>query len=299
MTALLVRAPAKVNLTFEVIGRRPDGYHEVRSILLTLDLADRILLDPADGLSLTVAGEAGHLAGQPLEENLAFRAAAALREEAGTRQGAAIRIEKRLPIAAGLGGGSSDAAAVLRGLNALWNLSLPQDRLACIAAAIGSDVAFFLTCGAALVSGRGERVVALPDPPSLRVLLVSRREPAPAGKTASMYAWLAPAHYTDGTVSERLAARIERGLPVRDVDIANAFEAVLPNAAPATAAAMGAFRALGRIPHLAGAGPSFFLLLKPDDDPTLPATTAASMGWAATVAGSLSRQAALAMEVTS
>lgn len=300
MSTLLVRAPAKINLTFEVLGRRPDGYHEVRTVLLTLDLADLVLLSRADRLSLVMEGAAGALAGEPPDQNLAFRAAAALRNEAGCQQGALIRLQKRVPIAAGFGGGSSDAAAVLRGLNVLWGLSLPVERLASVAAGLGSDVPFFLHCGAALASGRGEHVTPLPDPPSLRLLLLAPRGPARVAKTASMYAQLAPGDYTSGAASERLAARIRRGLPVRDRDIVNAFEAALPTAAPTTSAAMDALRALGHVPHLAGAGPSFFLLLGPDDDDARFVARASSAGgWTATIARSLSRQAALAMEVPS
>jgi len=300
MSTLLVRAPAKINLTFEVLGRRPDGYHEVRTVLLTLDLADLVLLSRADRLSLVVEGAAGALATEPPDQNLAFRAAAALRNAARCQQGALIRLQKRVPIAAGLGGGSSDAAAVLRGLNVLWGLSLSAERLASVAASLGSDVPFFLHCGAALASGRGEHVTPLPDPPALRLLLLAPGGPARVAKTASMYAQLTPADYTSGTASERLAARIRRGLPVRDRDIVNAFEAAVPAAAPTTSAAMDALRALGRVPHLAGAGPAFFLLLAPDDDPARLAARAPSAGgWTATIARSLNRQAALATEVAS
>ncbi|OGO52155.1 MAG: 4-(cytidine 5'-diphospho)-2-C-methyl-D-erythritol kinase, partial [Chloroflexi bacterium RBG_16_68_14] len=207
MTALRVRAPAKVNWTLEVLGRRPDGYHEVRTALQTIALSDWVTLTPADGLSLALSGEAGPLASEPLEANLAYRAAERLRGELGGHaRGVRIAIEKHVPVAAGLGGGSSDAAAVLRGLRRLWQLDIPDDELATLAAELGADVPFFLRGGAALASGRGEVLETLPDAPLRWVFIMfPLHTPAP-DKTARMYAALRPEHYTDGSRTEGLAA---------------------------------------------------------------------------------------------
>lgn len=160
-------APAKVNLTFEALGRRADGYHEVRTVLHAISLADEIAFAPADELSLAVeppeegafSSAASDLAG---DDNLVLRAARLLRREAGVKAGAAIRLRKRIPVAAGLGGGSSDAATTLRGLRRLWRLDLDADALRELAAQLGSDVPFFVTGGAALAEGRGERLTPLP-----------------------------------------------------------------------------------------------------------------------------------------
>jgi 4-diphosphocytidyl-2-C-methyl-D-erythritol kinase len=153
----VLRAAAKVNLTLEVLGKRADGYHEIATVMQAVDLSDRITLDDADALELrsdsaTVPSDAS---------NLAWRAAAALREAARIETGVRIAVDKRIPVAAGLGGGSSDAAAVLIGLNRLWRLQWSIERLDEVAATLGSDVPFFLRGGAALARGRGEKVEAL------------------------------------------------------------------------------------------------------------------------------------------
>jgi len=145
-------APAKVNLFLEIKGKRADGFHEVATLMVAVDLCDELTLAPAADVTLTT--DAAGLATGP--ENLVCRAATALRAHAGITAGAAMHLTKRIPWAAGLGGGSSDAAAALRGLNRLWNLNLPPGELAAVAATLGSDVPFFLGGPAAWCTGRGE-----------------------------------------------------------------------------------------------------------------------------------------------
>ena len=146
---------AKINLFLEVLGTRPDGYHEIETVMQAVSIRDRIEIDEApEGVDVSAEGE-----GVPGGEgNIAYRAAVLLREEAGVRTGCAIRIRKGIPAAAGLGGGSGDAAAVLAGLHRLWKLDWSRERLAALGAAIGSDVPFFLWGGAAICTGRGEIV---------------------------------------------------------------------------------------------------------------------------------------------
>lgn len=148
-----VRAHAKINWTLEVLGKRPDGYHDLRSIVLPVALHDVIDLEPADGITCKTEG-----LDVPQEKNLAYRAAIALRDATGCTQGVSISIEKHIPSGAGLGGGSSDAAAVLNALNVLWNLNLPCERLCEIAALIGSDIPALVMGGPVLMEGRGELV---------------------------------------------------------------------------------------------------------------------------------------------
>jgi 4-diphosphocytidyl-2-C-methyl-D-erythritol kinase len=148
---------AKVNLGLEVLGRRPDGYHDLRTIFQAIDLHDDIELRSAPGLSVRCDHP-----GVPADEtNLAHRAAAALREAAGTSRGVAIAITKRIPVAGGMGGGSSNAAAVLIGLDRMWRLGLGRPGLHPIAARLGADVPFFLLGGTALGLGRGDEVYAV------------------------------------------------------------------------------------------------------------------------------------------
>ena len=164
LTPVVRLAPAKLNLTLAIVGRRPDGYHALHSVMVPLGLADRISLaiqsEGEDSLYST-----GFDTGPP-EHNLVLKAVTAARRAVGGPVGSAapplaIRLDKRIPVAAGLAGGSSDAAAALGGALETWGAELdPQQRLA-LAAGLGSDVPFFLGSGAALVEGRGERVTPL------------------------------------------------------------------------------------------------------------------------------------------
>jgi 4-diphosphocytidyl-2-C-methyl-D-erythritol kinase len=149
-----LEAPAKLNLTLRVLGRRPDGYHDLESVVATLDWGDRLAFRPADGLTLVSRG----LPVPAGEENLIVRAAQALERACGPQRGARIDLEKRIPPGRGLGGGSSDAAATLAGLNALWELGLEAEELARIGAEIGSDVPVFFAGPVAVMRGRGERI---------------------------------------------------------------------------------------------------------------------------------------------
>jgi 4-diphosphocytidyl-2-C-methyl-D-erythritol kinase len=159
MTApLLVRCPAKVNLFLEVVRRREDGYHDIDTVMQAVDLWDELRLAPGPELRLECSDPA-----LPTDErNLVVRAALALRKATGCRAGAHLRLAKHIPERAGLGGGSSDAAGTLAGLNRLWGLDLPAEELRQVAAGVGSDVAFFLTGGTARCTGRGERVEPVP-----------------------------------------------------------------------------------------------------------------------------------------
>ncbi len=166
-----VDCPAKINLFLEVLRKRADGYHDLSSVFLAVDLTDRLTAEVRDDgkLSLTCTAP-----GIPLDEsNLVIRAANALRHRYGVRYGAHFHLEKRIPSGAGLGGGSSNAAAALRAANTLWQLNLDNETLAGIGAGIGSDVPFFLSGGTALCEGRGERISPLsPFPRHTPLVLV-------------------------------------------------------------------------------------------------------------------------------
>jgi len=161
--AMRLAAHAKINLTLEVLGTRPDGYHDLRSVVAEIPLHDDVeLLDaPAGEVTAEMAGDGVEVPFVPNEKNLAVRAARALRDACGVVRGVRIRIVKRIPAGAGLGGGSADAAAVLNGLNELWGLKLPKERLCEIGAEVGSDVPALVLGGVVLMEGRGERVRAL------------------------------------------------------------------------------------------------------------------------------------------
>ena len=169
------RAWAKVNLSLHVVGRRPDGFHELDSLIVFAGIGDGLTAAPADDLTLTVDGpyaaaldESGDAA-----ENLVLRAARSLRARAGATAGADLRLTKSLPVAAGLGGGSSDAAAALRALVELWRLSVPEAELSDIAADLGADVPVCLAGRPSVVGGIGERIDPAPALPPAWLVLVN------------------------------------------------------------------------------------------------------------------------------
>lgn len=153
--AIELTAPAKLNLTLEVLGRRADGFHALRSWVVRIDWSDRLRLAPAQDFSLVIENCGADAPAGP--ENLVWRAAHELARRAGRADAAAaIKLYKSIPSGAGLGGGSSDAAATLAGLNKLWELKWPTERLSETAAVLGSDVPLFLRQGPLLMEGRGE-----------------------------------------------------------------------------------------------------------------------------------------------
>ncbi|MFQ5825994.1 MAG: 4-(cytidine 5'-diphospho)-2-C-methyl-D-erythritol kinase, partial [Dehalococcoidia bacterium] len=249
-------APAKLNLTLEVLRRRPDGYHEIRSVIQAIDLCDTIWLEPAEDIHLQCSEPA-----LQSSDNLAYRAASLLREAPGGGKGALVRLEKRIPLASGLGGGSSDAAAVLLGLNELWGLALPLERLEALAARLGSDVPFFLHRGAALVEGRGERVTPLPPPPEFWAVLLRPTLPAISQKTQTLYNSLRAASFTGGEFSQRLVESLRRGSGLAPSLLFNVFESIAFEVYPDLEGYQKRLLASGAgSVHLAGSGPVLFTL---------------------------------------
>jgi 4-diphosphocytidyl-2-C-methyl-D-erythritol kinase len=176
----VLRAPAKINLFLEVLGKRPDGYHDLNTCMVAVDLCDTLTFRPAGDFRLTCDDPALSIG----PDNLVWRAAEVLRQATGTTRGAHVNLAKRIPMAAGLGGGSSDAAAALLGLNRLWELGLTTDRLLALAARLGSDVPFFVAARAAWCTGRGEVVAPFALKAPLHVLLAA----PPVGlATAAVY----------------------------------------------------------------------------------------------------------------
>jgi 4-diphosphocytidyl-2-C-methyl-D-erythritol kinase len=183
--ALTAFAPAKVNLYLHLIGRRPDGYHLLDSLVAFADIGDHITAEPATTLSLEISGpEAAGLI-TLRQENLVLRAAHLLNDHIGIARGAALHLEKNLPIAAGIGGGSSDAAAALRVLAALWQLSIGEEALRLLGARLGADIPACLYRRTAWVEGIGERIDSAPDLPDAGILLANPRKEVP---TADVFA---------------------------------------------------------------------------------------------------------------
>lgn len=175
-------APAKINLFLHVGPVRADGLHDLQSLFVFADDGDRVRVSPARDITLAVEGPfASELARFPVETNLVYRAAVALRTAAGGRDGARITLNKRLPIASGIGGGSADAAATLRALMRLWRLHMDVARLRALAFRLGADVPACLDARPVYVSGAGENVTRGPSLPPLWVALVNPRRPMPTG----------------------------------------------------------------------------------------------------------------------
>jgi 4-diphosphocytidyl-2-C-methyl-D-erythritol kinase len=249
---LLLHASAKVNLVLEVLGKRDDGYHELVTVMQAVDLSDRITLE--DGEELTLGGRA---VGVPTDDrNLALRAARALREAAGVDRGARITLDKRIPVAAGLGGGSADAAAVLVGLNRLWRLRWPIPRLEEVATGLGMDVPFFLRGGTALATGRGERI----EPLRGRALGLVLVNPRFAVSTAEMYARVTPEMYTDGRHAKTLCAGVGGRSPARvAANLYNGLQEPALAAYPPIGRIRAALLAAGALGALmSGSGPTVF-----------------------------------------
>lgn len=169
MSKVYEKAPAKINLSLDVLRKRDDGYHEVEMIMTMVDLADRLEMSELPRDQIVLSSQAGFI---PLDEkNLAFQAAKLLKERCGVKQGVYIHLDKHIPVSAGLAGGSSDAAATLRGLNRLWQLGLTTAQLEELGAELGSDVPFCIRGGTAIARGRGEQLESIDNPPQCWVVL--------------------------------------------------------------------------------------------------------------------------------
>jgi 4-diphosphocytidyl-2-C-methyl-D-erythritol kinase len=189
MNEVRIPAYAKVNLRLEVLGKRADGFHELRTIFQTISLHDNLRLKPSrqSGIALSVRGNST-LSAEPIEKNLVYRAVDALRRELKIRSGVEILLEKKIPAGRGLGGGSSDAAAALLGYLRLTGKPIDTARLLAIAANLGADVPFFLFGGRALGVGKGEQIYPLPDLPKSTYLVISPKEIHVP--TSDAYRWL-------------------------------------------------------------------------------------------------------------
>lgn len=180
MAELIAIAPAKINLYLEVGGIRPDGYHEVKTIVQALELHDTVKLTSAERLEVIVTPDLGI----PAEENIAYKAAVAYAQAAGVSPDVRIEIEKAIPSGAGLGGGSSNAAATLLALSALWDAPVGESELWRIASGLGADVPFFLEGGTALLTGKGDVLDRALPTPALDLALIKPHSPV---STAEAY----------------------------------------------------------------------------------------------------------------
>lgn len=251
-----IPAPAKLNLGLAVTGKRTDGYHNLVTLMVSLALADTICVEDAADFSL--------VCGDPLlatGDNLALRAARALQTETGVSRGARITLTKRIPVAAGLGGGSADAAATLVALDALWGTRTPDATLLRLARALGADVPFALYGGAMTARGIGDVLVPAPLPDNWFVLVVPHL--SIPRKTAALYDALPAREYGNGAAIARQVAGLRVGKPLDATLLGNAFLAPLERIAPSVAETRAA---LGSPAFLSGSGPTLYVVCKDEAD---------------------------------
>lgn len=281
-----LRSFAKINLWFEMLGRRPDGYHEVRTILQTIDLSDQLIFEPSNDLDLEVTPPV--VPAGP--ENLIWRAAEALARKVGVSCGARIRLIKSIPVGAGLGGGSSNAAVALLALNQLWQLALDATELHQLARSLGADVPFFLMGGTALGTGRGDELCPLPDPATRLELLILY--PGFELSTRSAYALLD--RDESGPVEpyrfQRLCMALAEGnLPYPA--LFNSFEAPLFRNYPVLAEIRDRLLGAGALAaHISGSGSSLFGIFASAGAAGQASKALAGQGWRLRRARSLNRR---------
>jgi 4-diphosphocytidyl-2-C-methyl-D-erythritol kinase len=238
---LVVPAPAKLNAFLHVTGRRADGYHTLESLFVAIDLADRVeLVDRDDGAIVRAAD----VEGVPEHDDLALRAARALRMAVGGTRGVSIRVDKRIPMGAGLGGGSTDAASVLLGLNRLWSLELARAALMDIGASLGADVPFFLGEGPALAHGIGEVLTPMSVPTAWIALAMPRAHVSTARIFASRELTRSAPSAKMGVFSEGYGH--------------NDLEAVAAAAFPPVGVALRALRRVSALARMTGSGACVF-----------------------------------------
>ena len=247
--ALVVPAPAKLNLFLHVTGRRADGYHELESLFTLIDWADRITIAPRDDAAIV---RARPIPGVSDDDDLALRAARALAEATGIRRGVTIDVEKFIPMGAGLGGGSSDAATVLLALNWLWDAGLSRAALAALAARLGADVPFFIGGRPAVARGIGERLVPVTLPSSWFAIAVP------------------PVHVATATIFA--APNLTRSTPSAKIDVfsegygRNDLESVASAKFPDVARAIAVFKRASPFARMTGSGGGAFAAFTSEAD---------------------------------
>ncbi|MCY8825146.1 4-(cytidine 5'-diphospho)-2-C-methyl-D-erythritol kinase [Bacillus atrophaeus] len=255
---ILEKAPAKINLSLDVTKKRPDGYHEVEMIMTTIDLADRIELTEIAEDEVRVASHNRFVPDD--QRNLAYQAAKLIKGRYKVKKGVSIMITKVIPVAAGLAGGSSDAAATLRGLNRLWKLNLSVEELAELGAEIGSDVSFCVYGGTALATGRGERIRHISAPPHCWVILA---KPTVGVSTAEVYRQLKLDKVEHPDVNGMIEAIEEKSFQKVCGQLGNVLESVTLDMHPEVAMIKNQMKRFGADAVLmSGSGPTVFGLVQ-------------------------------------
>jgi 4-diphosphocytidyl-2-C-methyl-D-erythritol kinase len=257
MTVARTLSPAKLNLGLEILGKRTDGYHEIRTVMQAISLSDEVSVSASDRHVLCT-----DVPSLEYDGNLASRAARLWSDQLDPEhRQVSVSLRKSIPIAAGLGGASSNAAAVLLLAKALFGSDITAEALAGAAAKIGSDVPFFLGSTAALASGRGEELAPLPSRMGLQFVLVTPEVEIPR-KTVAMYGRLRPEDFSDGSTVQGLATRISSGFGPEPEHLRNAFERPLLGFLPELERIPTIMRSFaGQRVALSGAGPTWYAVV--------------------------------------
>lgn len=250
----------KVNLALQITGRRDDGYHMIDTVFQSIGLCDTITLTDADVFSLTAS-----LDGLPCDEtNLAYKAYRAICDYTGTTKGVAIHLDKHIPMAAGLAGGSTDCAAVLRGLNRLWNLGLSLDTLASMGARLGADVPFCVYGGTMRGQGIGDVLTPLPTLPQWDILVVHPHTTVQTKDAYALFDTTAP--QVDVDVAAVIKAITEQDQGALIASMGNTFVRLVQPVVPEITTCYDLLRGHGFVPLVSGSGPTNFSLVPPTKD---------------------------------
>ena len=263
MDHLTRRAYAKINLSLDVTGKRPDGYHDIKSVMQTVDLYDTLTFRKTDGGTVVMTANTNLLATD--ESNLVVKACRLMKETFSIREGLAVDLAKEIPMQAGLGGGSADAACALCAMNELFSLSISTETLCELGAKLGADVPFLVRGGTCLCEGIGELLTPVPEPPSCTVLIA---KPAAGISTADAYAALDLKPIDNHPDTDALLRALEeRDLKALCAAMGNVFEPYAFRRVPEiktlidTMQDYGAYRAM-----MSGSGPSVFGIFPEEAD---------------------------------
>ena len=249
------KAYAKLNLSLELLDiARNDGYHEINTVMQSISLADTLVFEKSDDIVIT--------SDKPwwrADSSLVSKAVVLMQREIATEEGVHIVVNKNIPLSSGLGGDSSDAAAVIRGLNNLWGAKMSVKEMLSLAEQLGSDVPFFIQGGTQHAKGRGEILVPVETPTSAKMVVVFPELKTPPHKTKMLYGLIAKEDYSDGSLTNSLSWGLDAGASLTDFSLVNSFDRAAGQVFAGLDAVRRDFSNLaGRQVYLSGSGPSIF-----------------------------------------
>jgi 4-diphosphocytidyl-2-C-methyl-D-erythritol kinase len=252
-----LKAPAKINLVLEVLNRRDDGYHEIRSLMQTINLYDELSFELDN--KVYFESDCKELSGN---SNLVYKAVELVKEFTGYERGVSIKLQKNIPVSAGLGGGSSDAAATILALNCLWDLKLEKSSILKLAALLGSDVPFFINRGTAVVTGRGENLTPVAGFYNYWYVILTPKIKVVQDKTKIMYSNLHNQNFSNGDYVGAIIDSCDKGTIIHNSMFYNVFDKIAFSVYPGLDRYWNLLiKANADSIHLAGSGPSIYCVV--------------------------------------